>query len=50
MLLCEERFLLRRRLEAGDLVLFDNQRVLHGRGAFDSREHLQGCYLDEDDC
>src|SRR5262249_39329681 len=38
------------RLEPGDLVLFDNERVLHGRTAFASggRRHLQGCYADRD--
>lgn len=36
-------------LEAGDLILFDNQRVLHGREvqAMGPR-HLQGCYADRD--
>jgi gamma-butyrobetaine dioxygenase len=43
----EIRFLLR----AGDLVMFDNCRLLHGRTAFDPSEglrHLQGCYIDSD--
>lgn len=43
----EIRFLLR----AGDLVMFDNCRLLHGRTAFDPAEgsrHLQGCYIDTD--
>ena len=37
------------RLEAGDLLCFDNRRMLHGRTAFDpssGRRHLQGCYVD----
>jgi gamma-butyrobetaine dioxygenase len=35
----------------GDLVGFDNRRVLHGRDAFDSSgaRHLRGCYCDHDD-
>jgi alpha-ketoglutarate-dependent taurine dioxygenase len=38
-----------RRLEPGDLVLFDNTRILHGRTAFaGGARHLQGCYLDAD--
>ena len=44
-------FLFETRLEAGDIVLFDNRRVLHGRTAFDTTgvaRHLQGCYLDKD--
>jgi gamma-butyrobetaine dioxygenase len=43
----EIRFLLR----PGDLVMFDNCRLLHGRTGFDPSEglrHLQGCYIDID--
>jgi gamma-butyrobetaine dioxygenase len=43
----EIRFL----LEDGDLVMFDNCRLLHGRTGFDPAEglrHLQGCYIDID--
>jgi gamma-butyrobetaine dioxygenase len=43
----EIRFL----LGAGDLVMFDNCRLLHGRTGFDPAEglrHLQGCYIDMD--
>jgi alpha-ketoglutarate-dependent taurine dioxygenase len=50
-LLRELRFQLTTRLEDGDLVLFDNQRVLHGRSGFASARHprhLQGCYLTRD--
>lgn len=38
---------LRLRLSAGDVLAFDNRRVLHGRTAFtaNGRRHLQGCYL-----
>jgi gamma-butyrobetaine dioxygenase len=38
-------------LEAGSLVVFDNQRTLHGRTAFSSTHyprHLRGCYLTRD--
>ena len=37
-------------LRPGELVAFDNRRVLHGRRAFRSteRRHLQGCYIDID--
>ncbi len=44
--------MLSNRLEPGDLVGFDNRRVLHGRDAFDpgaGRRVLRGCYLDRDD-
>ena len=35
----------------GDLVGFDNRRILHGRDAFESTgaRHLRGCYADHDD-
>ena len=38
--------------EPGDLVAFDNRRVLHGRDAFDpggGSRYLRGCYIDQDD-
>lgn len=44
-------FEIRFRLGDGDLVMFDNRRLLHGRTSFDTREgkrHLQGCYIDID--
>ncbi|HLY58947.1 MAG TPA: TauD/TfdA family dioxygenase [Stellaceae bacterium] len=43
----EVRFL----LADGDLAMFDNRRLLHGRTGFDPRDghrHLQGCYIDID--
>jgi gamma-butyrobetaine dioxygenase len=43
----ERRF----RLEDGDLMMFDNARLLHGRTGFDPQaglRHLQGCYIDSD--
>ncbi|MEE9414204.1 MAG: TauD/TfdA family dioxygenase [Acidimicrobiales bacterium] len=37
------------RLEAGQLMIFDNQRVLHGRSAYEQgTRHLQGSYADKD--
>ncbi len=50
-LLRDARFQLRTHLGAGALVVFDNQRVLHGRTAFSSARfarHLRGCYLSRD--
>lgn len=43
-----ERNSIRLRLRAGDLLAFDNRRILHGRTAFAATgaRHLQGCYLD----
>jgi len=39
-------------LKAGDLVAFNNRRILHGRTAFDQSRvsrHLEGCYVDIDE-
>jgi alpha-ketoglutarate-dependent taurine dioxygenase len=50
-LLREPSHQLRFALRDGDLVLFDNQRILHGRSAFSSAKHarhLRGCYLTRD--
>jgi gamma-butyrobetaine dioxygenase len=50
-LLREPRFHLRISLRDGDLVVFDNQRTLHGRTPFSSARnprHLRGCYLTRD--
>ena len=50
-LLREPSYQLRTRLAAGTLVVFDNQRTLHGRTAFSSARyprHLRGCYLSRD--
>lgn len=44
----EPRFQMRVRLAAGELVVFDNWRVLHARTAFRAARHLQGCYLTRD--
>jgi len=50
-LLRSEEFEIRFLLNQGDLVIFDNCRLLHGRTGFDPAEglrHLQGCYIDID--
>ncbi len=48
-LLHAEDALVRFRLAPGELVIMDNERVLHGRGAFaGGRRRLQGCYADKD--
>jgi gamma-butyrobetaine dioxygenase len=47
----DARFHLQFRLRDGDLVVFDNQRTMHGRTAFSSARfprHLRGCYLTRD--
>jgi len=49
----EDRFQLTYTLREGDLVAFDNRRVLHSRTAYTEPEagmrRLQGCYLDRDE-
>ena len=47
-----DRFLCKTPFSAGDLVLFDNRRMLHGRDSFDPQSgirRLEGCYLDRDE-
>ncbi|MCS4504153.1 Gamma-butyrobetaine dioxygenase [wastewater metagenome] len=47
----DPRFAIRFSLRPGQMVAFDNLRVLHGREAFDPStggRHLQGAYLDRD--
>ncbi|SHE42401.1 gamma-butyrobetaine dioxygenase [Modicisalibacter ilicicola DSM 19980] len=51
LLLHDPRHQIEFALEPGQMVAFDNRRVLHGRRAFDpstGRRHLQGTYLDID--
>ena len=50
-LLSDPAFELRFLLRAGELMMFDNMRVLHGRTGYDPNEghrQLQGCYIDRD--
>lgn len=47
-LLREPQFQVRMRLAQGDMVVFDNWRVLHARTSFSAARHLQGCYLTKD--
>lgn len=44
-------FELKFRLTAGDIMCFDNRRILHGRDAFtgSGKRHLQGVYIDRDE-
>ena len=51
LLLEDPRYELRFKLEPGQMMMFDNNRVLHGRTSFDPSEghrQLQGCYIDRD--
>jgi gamma-butyrobetaine dioxygenase len=50
-LLVDPEFEVRFTLQPGEVEVFDNSRVLHGRTGFDPQEgnrHLQGCYIDGD--
>lgn len=51
-LLVDPEFQISFRLEPGETLVFSNDRVLHGRTAYDTAEghrHLQGCYIDHDE-
>lgn len=52
-LLQEPKFALRFTYHPGDMVIFDNRRLLHARDAFDpgkgGSRWLQGCYLERDE-
>ncbi len=51
-LLHDGEFVVKFRLEAGDIFCFNNKRVLHGRTEFDpnsGHRHLQGYYMDRDE-
>lgn len=51
-LVADERYICRYPFAPGDLVIFDNNRVLHGRDSFDPSagvRQLRGCYLDRDE-
>lgn len=40
------------RLEAGEMLVFNNQRLMHGRTAFDpltSKRHIRSCHVDLDE-
>lgn len=45
----QEKYLMRFRLNAGECIVFDNHRVVHGRAAYSATSgdrHLRGCYID----
>jgi gamma-butyrobetaine dioxygenase len=46
-----DRYRVTMRLDAGDLYMVDNRRVLHGRTGFSSGgvRHLQSCYIERDE-
>jgi gamma-butyrobetaine dioxygenase len=45
----DPKYRLTLKLKAGEMVVFDNRRILHGRDSFDPStgfRHLHGCYVD----
>jgi len=51
-LLHDDMFVVKFRLEPGDIFCFNNRRLLHGRTEFDpnsGHRHLQGYYMDRDE-
>lgn len=51
-LIRDPAYAVRLRLQTGEMVVFDNRRILHGRDAFDPStglRHLHGCYVDRGD-
>ncbi len=46
-----KRFMIKFKLQPGDILVMDNYRTLHGRTSFNmsiGERHLQGCYIDHD--
>jgi gamma-butyrobetaine dioxygenase len=51
-MLRDPKYQLHLRLRPGELIAYDNHRVLHGRASFDAssgERHLQGCYINQED-
>ena len=46
-----DRFQIDYPFEPGDLIGFDNRRILHGRHSFETggKRHLRGMYIDQDE-
>ncbi|GAB2183632.1 TauD/TfdA family dioxygenase [Roseibium sp. LAB1] len=45
----DDKYLMRFRLNAGECIVFDNHRIVHGRAAYSAtsgERHLRGCYTD----
>jgi gamma-butyrobetaine dioxygenase len=48
-MLQSDKYLMRFRLNAGECIVFDNHRIVHGRAAYTAESgdrHLRGCYTD----
>ena len=44
-----KEFQWRRVLRPGDLLIFNNWRILHGRGSFSGDRKMSGCYINKED-
>ena len=44
-----ENFQWRHILKPGELLIFNNWRILHGRGAFKGERKISGCYINKED-
>lgn len=45
----DDKYVMRFRLNAGECIVFDNHRIVHGRAAYTAssgKRHLRGCYTD----
>lgn len=45
----DDRYVMRFMMKAGECIVFDNHRVVHGRAAYSAtsgERHLRGCYAD----
>ncbi|MGB0495610.1 MAG: TauD/TfdA family dioxygenase [Kangiellaceae bacterium] len=45
----DDKYLMKFRLNAGECIVFDNHRIVHGRESYESgmgARHLRGCYTD----
>ena len=36
-------------LKPGELLIFNNWRILHGRGSFKGKRKMSGCYINMED-
>ena len=36
-------------LRQGELLIFNNWRVMHGRGSFSGKRKMAGCYINKED-
>jgi gamma-butyrobetaine dioxygenase len=48
-MLQSDKYLMRFRMNAGECIVFDNHRIVHGRSAYaatSGERHLRGCYAD----